>query len=185
MRLVDPSRFACLVALDNTPRLGVWARLRAWPKRSPAGCAAPAHRWPLTRAHRSVLAQSHVGTSSMPGVRRPRGAAPVTLTAEVRPASGQSSEHPAERPDEADVRLRRGLPEIAGVFIDVTARLRGSETQEAPREPNTGDSPCQKGCVCLGERFDIASLGRAVHLCGRTRFERSTLCSPIPRSRTE
>ena len=33
------------------------------------------------------------------------------------------------------MRLRRELPEIAEVFIDVTTRLRSSETQEAAREP--------------------------------------------------
>jgi divalent metal cation (Fe/Co/Zn/Cd) transporter len=47
----------------------------------------------------------------------------VILTAKVRPAAGQSSEQLALHLDEIDGRLRLELPEIAEVFIDITAHL--------------------------------------------------------------
>ena len=54
----------------------------------------------------------------------------VILSAKVHPAPGQVSEQLAQHLDEIDARLRRELPEIAEVFIDLTARMRTSETQE-------------------------------------------------------
>jgi cation diffusion facilitator family transporter len=54
----------------------------------------------------------------------------VILTAKVHPAPARSSEQLAEHLDEVDVRLRRELPEIAEVFIDITAHLRTSESRE-------------------------------------------------------
>jgi hypothetical protein len=48
----------------------------------------------------------------------------VILTAKVHPAPGQSSEDLAQHLDQINVSLRRELPEIAEVFIDVTARRR-------------------------------------------------------------
>jgi cation diffusion facilitator family transporter len=53
----------------------------------------------------------------------------VILTAKVHPAAGQSSEQLAAHLDKIDARLRSELPEIAEVFIDVTAHLRTSETR--------------------------------------------------------
>lgn len=50
----------------------------------------------------------------------------VVLTAKVNPATGQSGEQLAEALDTIDQHLRRELPEIAEVFIDVTAHLRSS-----------------------------------------------------------
>jgi cation diffusion facilitator family transporter len=48
----------------------------------------------------------------------------VILTAKVHPAPGLSSEELAQQLDEIDLSLRRELPEIAEVFIDITAHLR-------------------------------------------------------------
>jgi cation diffusion facilitator family transporter len=59
----------------------------------------------------------------------------VILTAKVHPAAGLSSEELAHHLDEIDVRLRHELPEIAEVFIDITAHLRVSEGEETRREP--------------------------------------------------
>jgi hypothetical protein len=52
----------------------------------------------------------------------------VLLAAKAHPAPNQTGDELAGRLDELDVRLRRGLPEIGEVFIDVTAhhRRRGS-----------------------------------------------------------
>jgi cation diffusion facilitator family transporter len=46
------------------------------------------------------------------------------LTARVHPAAGRSGEELAQLLDELDQRLRRELPEIGEVFIDITAHLR-------------------------------------------------------------
>jgi cation diffusion facilitator family transporter len=54
----------------------------------------------------------------------------VILTAKVHPVPGQSSEELAEHLDEIDLRLRRELPEIAEVFIDITTHLRSPEAEE-------------------------------------------------------
>jgi cation diffusion facilitator family transporter len=52
------------------------------------------------------------------------------LTARVHPTAGCSGERLAELLDELDQRLRRELPEIGEVFIDITAHLRPT-TMEA------------------------------------------------------
>ncbi|MGB0097679.1 MAG: cation diffusion facilitator family transporter [Solirubrobacteraceae bacterium] len=46
------------------------------------------------------------------------------LTARVHPTAGRSGEQLAQLLDELDQRLRRELPEIGEVFIDITAHLR-------------------------------------------------------------
>ena len=53
------------------------------------------------------------------------------LTARVHPTAGRSGEQLAQLLDELDQRLRRELPEIGEVFIDITAHLRPT-TMEAP-----------------------------------------------------
>jgi cation diffusion facilitator family transporter len=50
----------------------------------------------------------------------------VLLAAKAHPASNQTSEELAHRLDDLDVRLRRELPEIGEVFIDVTTHRRHS-----------------------------------------------------------
>jgi divalent metal cation (Fe/Co/Zn/Cd) transporter len=54
----------------------------------------------------------------------------AVLTARVHPTAGRSGEQLAQLLDELDQRLRRELPEIGEVFIDITAHL-GSTTMEA------------------------------------------------------
>jgi len=56
----------------------------------------------------------------------------VILTAKVNPSTGQSGEQLAEALDKIDGRLRRELPEIAEVFIDVTAHLRSHPRNHEP-----------------------------------------------------
>jgi cation diffusion facilitator family transporter len=51
----------------------------------------------------------------------------VILMAKVRPAAATSSEQLARLLDELDQRLRRELPEIGEVFIDITAHLARTE----------------------------------------------------------
>jgi divalent metal cation (Fe/Co/Zn/Cd) transporter len=48
----------------------------------------------------------------------------VLLAAKVHPAPNLSGDELARHLDELDVRLRRELPEIGEVFIDVTAHRR-------------------------------------------------------------
>jgi divalent metal cation (Fe/Co/Zn/Cd) transporter len=83
----------------------------------------------LEKAH-AILAQS----PAIDDVRHVYAvhAAPqeVILTAKVHPAPGQSSEELARQLDEIDLRLRRELPEIAEVFIDITTHLRSPEPEE-------------------------------------------------------
>jgi divalent metal cation (Fe/Co/Zn/Cd) transporter len=50
------------------------------------------------------------------------------LTARVHPAAGWSGEELARFLDELDQRLRRELPEIGEVFVDITAHLRRAQT---------------------------------------------------------
>ena len=52
------------------------------------------------------------------------------LAARVHPTAGRSGEQLAQLLDELDQRLRRELPEIGEVFIDITAHLRPT-TMEA------------------------------------------------------
>jgi hypothetical protein len=54
----------------------------------------------------------------------------VVPTAKVHPAPGLSSDELARQLDEIDLSLRRELPEIAEVFIDITAHLRAPQTED-------------------------------------------------------
>jgi len=53
----------------------------------------------------------------------------VIVAAKVHPADGQTGEELAEALDELDQRLRRELPEIGEVFIDITAILERAPTR--------------------------------------------------------
>jgi cation diffusion facilitator family transporter len=53
------------------------------------------------------------------------------LTARVHPTAGQSGDQLAQHLDELDQRLRRELPEIGEVFIDITAHLRPATMEAA------------------------------------------------------
>jgi hypothetical protein len=56
------------------------------------------------------------------------GAEEAVLTAKVHPTPGQSGDELAFALEELDQRLRRELPEIGEVFIDVTAHRGGRDS---------------------------------------------------------
>jgi cation diffusion facilitator family transporter len=73
----------------------------------------------------------------------------VILAAKVHPADGQAGEDLAEVLDELDQRLRRELPEIAEVFIDITAHS------------GTAGEPSRRSRGADGERIHPAARSSA------------------------